>query len=501
MIELKTETFITKLDIQKEIVNSFSDAIVFFQAHRNDVVRLLITTVIIDFEKQEMKHIVSYLPENILIEKVLVEKGFLKDRDDDVNPHCVIEVSKNGPILVFVERGNYFYYIDYLNNKMLVYTMDDLSTMIGEKVTSICCTVYKDKDDENFFLSSVTITNNNLENTALLYFKHRCDLSTHKLLHKVDGKRNNIIHSTKKFNNYLLGSEFSDLKVTHNNTTKSLFSFRGFVLEDLYQDYCLLNGVNYSKVEFFKKNKFNKIQQTDLDFNKFLNEIGTDFFDICKKKRHVFTFNPGVFSMLNIATGEIDYYETTRNSPAHFETDEDENIVYTSSHNFTIENKGPYFLGTAAIDKFILVEGKLKKVGTFERNDGYRFTTHKLFKYNNKKYLCTFGHPNRLFVIDAETMELVYYEDVGEDYLSDQEDILDFINSNQKELLAVGIVAIEVSQNGKFFIFFDANYIYFYDFSQRKIVQKIKHIFNFELKEGLNLNDFYRWSVHINFLK
>lgn len=500
MISFKTETFVTKLDKKKEVADSFKYPLVYYLAHVDDPIALLITIVIIDFKNGEMKQIVSFLEENIIVEKEFIEKGVLKENKQYMNPHCSFEVSKNGDILVFVENGYYFYRVDYLNNKMFVYTMEDLSSMVNEKVTSISCTVYKDKDDENYFYSAVTSKNENLQND-LLFFRHRCDLSSHKLLYRINEGNCKIPHVTRKFSNYLLNSEFSSPEVLHDDLTMNSKNFMIFVLRDLYKEYCLLSGIYFNEEIFLTKNRIvpNDVV-LEAGFYKFCALKGGNFLDICKiNKKYSFVAKPGKISVLNLETGEINRYETTTVTPAHFEIDEDDGVVYVSSHNFIIFDTQS-FIGPACIDKFILIDGKLKKTGTFTHPTGYRFTSHKIFKYNNKKYLCTFGQPNRLFFINAETMELLYYNDIEIDLLSSQKDISDFIN-HRPSLGDDVVISIEVSEDGRYIFFIGSKYLYIYDFSERKIVQKIEYLYDLEFKKGINLKDFRRRTVHVNYFR
>ena len=76
----------------------------------------------------------------------------------------------------------------------------------------------------------------------------------------------------------------------------------------------------------------------------------------------------------------------------------------------SVSGKGLQFIGPAGIDKFLIQGGELTNVGTFSNPTGYRFTTHRVFDYNGKSYLCTIGHPNRLVFVDTETMEMLFYQ-------------------------------------------------------------------------------------------
>ena len=142
----------------------------------------------------------------------------------------------------------------------------------------------------------------------------------------------------------------------------------------------------------------------------------------------------------------------------------------------------------------MIENGKLKKTGVFSDPSAFRFTTHKVFYYKGKSYLCAFGQPNRLFFIDADTLEILYHDDIEEDLLSDQKDIRDYINNNYLEQIT--LKTIEVSPDGEILFLLSYNYIYFYSFPERKIISKIAY----QSAEGIPLDGFYKRTTHSNYL-
>jgi hypothetical protein len=224
-----------------------------------------------------------------------------------------------------------------------------------------------------------------------------------------------------------------------------------------------------------------------------------DVKQICDSEPELtFTALPGYITLIDLDTDRETSYETTAASPAHFEIDTDTSNVYVSSHNFADVNR-IYYLGPAAIDKFNFHNGELAKIGTFQIPDGYRYTTHKFFRNNGKSYLCTFSQPNRLLLIDAETMTLIHHEDIGIDVLSKAENVLDFINYNNLE--PITIKTIEVSADGEILFFIGYDGIYFYDFSNRKIITRIPYIDSTVLFDDVALNQFYKRTTHTQYFK
>jgi hypothetical protein len=202
---------------------------------------------------------------------------------------------------------------------------------------------------------------------------------------------------------------------------------------------------------------------------------------------------PGEISLLNLKDLSLTLYETTFCAPAHFEIDTKKGIIFTSSHNFAIFDK-VYFFGPAALDRFVIENGKLKRTGVFSDPTAYRFTTHKIFYHKGKSYLCAFGQPNRLFFIDAETLKIIYYDDIEEDYLSGQKDIRDFLNNDPLD--HIGLKAIEVSSDGEILFLLGPSHIFFYSFPERRIISRIVY----DSAEGIPLDSFYRLTTHSSYL-
>ena len=160
------------------------------------------------------------------------------------------------------------------------------------------------------------------------------------------------------------------------------------------------------------------------------------------------------------------------------------------------------YLAPAVIDKYWLNESNLVHIGSFIHKTGYRYTSHKLFYFNNKPYICTFGHPNRLFIIDANSMELEYFQDIGIDELSSNEAIQEYLNSRESKF---EIVPIEVNKSGENLIFICNEFIYIYDFLNRNILYKINYLNDEGIKESEKNNketqEYRILTAHIDFLE
>ena len=88
-------------------------------------------------------------------------------------------------------------------------------------------------------------------------------------------------------------------------------------------------------------------------------------------------------------------------------------------------------------------------------------------------------------------MELLFYDDIGEDELTEVTDVSTYLSSR---VPGFEIVAIEVSQDENYIMFLGPEYIYFYNFSKRKLETMLKYMDEDYLVE----NKLH--TVHINYL-
>jgi len=102
------------------------------------------------------------------------------------------------------------------------------------------------------------------------------------------------------------------------------------------------------------------------------------------------------------------------NGPAHIEFDlDDDNIYYLSSHNLSTNNDKLCAYGTSRIDKVKVEDGKSIVIDSYEGEDFYRIPSHKLLKYNGKKLIVCPVFPNRIHIVDADTMQIYKKIQIG----------------------------------------------------------------------------------------
>jgi hypothetical protein len=504
MLELKTKTYCKKIDIDSRVAGKFEHPIIFYMISSDDSRRLFLTFVILDFAKRKLVYIFSNLPENIMKVNDHPDEKILRFSVMFFTPHSSIQINPEEDFCTFLENTQYFLYVNRKKNIMRIFTGKDFNNPGMNQLVKFGSTVYKDDEDAGFFYFT-TVSTEKDRNRRFNVFKARLDLSEIENIFSCPSNKVHAPHVTRKYGKYLLSSDFM-MRKFRNKITGKVYdgpdSFVQAVYQDLYTEYCHEENKEFSKEKFFIECNVSygsTFFQPDFNpaFREFCGKRGKNIIKICEcNKKYSFEVLSGEISLLNLENLSLTSYETTFCAPAHFEIDSKKGIIFTSSHNFASFDKIDkiYFLGPAALDRFVIENGKLKRTGVFSDPSAYRFTTHRTFYHKGKSYVCAFGQPNRLFFIDAETLEILYYDDIEEDYLSDQENIRDYLNANPLE--QVRLNAIEVSPDGEILFLLGSEYIFFYSFPERKIISKIAY----QSAEGIPLDLFSRFTIHSSYL-
>lgn len=504
MIEFKTRTQKRKIEVSDRIGEKFKNPLIFFLRNGNDKRQIFYTIVLADLPNKELTYIQSYFGDNV---------ARLEESDEEqlltllnyVNPHCSLQI-RPGQFYVFVEGTNFFLRIDASNNTMQLCFCKDLNVP-GCVLDTMGSTCFRDDSDPNYFYFSAVGKDAKGEakgnERTLYYLRSNLDLSDIQVIYqKPRSQYARPAHVTRKFKEYLFCSEF--LKVRRKlNQTGQIFETTPeiihFIYEDLFHEFCATTDQAYSGALFeehatfnFEKNEI-KLSPT---FKSFCNTFGTSWVDICQKtKKYSFKQLPGSFTVLNLLNNRMDRYETSSCPAAHIEIDTKNEIIYVSSHNFIRSPQGIYYLGPAAIDKFKIQDEKLLRVGTFSDSTGYRFASHRVFRYKDRPYICVIGHPNRIFFIDAETMKTYYYYDIYEDVLSGKTDIADFLNTSPvgKKMA----VAFDVSDDGECIFILGQTHMYLFSFPERKFVEEIPFMTEEPFENEISLTGFHVATVHL----
>lgn len=461
--------------------NDFEDPLVFYLVHKDNVSNFFITYALLDLPNNEINYYFSNTDKN----KKIINNAKNKEIFDIFKvPHCAIRIEKNKNFFVFMQEEEFFVLLDTTKNCMFVYTMDDFnhrSNVIFKKISS---TFFKDPENNNvFYLSAVD------ENETIHIFRCSLDLSEIEEIDSLPGKADPP-HVLRKYKKYLLLShEFNDAKYKLLKTNNTIDSNHLSLL--------------FLRTEFKNESRIKSMIETEphtknVASNIHINEERKALLKLMKEKYEI-ECAKGKIILLNLENKTKKYYKTSGGSPAHFEIDEKEDMIYVSSHNFFNRKNSMMFIQPAVIDKYQLVNDDLIWRGSFSSPFGYRFASHRLFRYRDKLYICTIAHPNRILFIDAKTMKLVFYEDIEFDELSNFQELDVYLSARESDFQ---IVPIEVSVSGEQILFMSHQYIYIYNFSKKMVTEKITYIDN-DIKEdtdNLCLKNYKLKTVHINYL-
>ena len=505
MIEFKIKTYRKKMEVPDKITEGFKHPMIYYLSHKDDPKAFFVTFIIVDFQRRAILHIVSYFPENIDKMKNFPDGERFVSRPF-VNPHCSVEIGQQEDFYTFMEGANYFFYINYRKNIMRAYLAEEfVATKLG-KIKEMGATFFKDSEDASTFYLVAEERRDNTKEGRLHFLKSNTDMSRVEKIYKTPFSSCLFVpHVSRKFKNYLLNSEFSSTQYK-NLMTGTIFNNRvelnRYVYGEIYKEFCTETNRKYSQENFFKENEINGFNDRfQPEFDTYCKTRGSDIIEICRNdQRYSFSVMPGKISILDLEKLTMERYDTTFCAPGHFEVDEKEGVIYSSSHNF-IRGKNNHFLGPAAIDKFIFRDGKFIKSGVFTDPTGYRFTSHRVFYYENRPYICTIGHPNRLFIIDAQEMKTYYFVDLFEDVLSDKIDVASFLN-NVGHVFEGRLIymALEASFDGEYVCIVGYKNLYIFSFSERKIILSIPFFMDYPFEDGISSTYFHRKTTHVNYL-
>ncbi|MDI6742452.1 MAG: hypothetical protein QMD11_06885 [Smithella sp.] len=169
---------------------------------------------------------------------------------------------------------------------------------------------------------------------------------------------------------------------------------------------------------------------------------------------------PSVVLIVDLETGKE--WRLPMLTAAHVEFDPcDNDICYLSSHNIALMGARVGIFGRGAIKKIKLKKNGPEVMKEFSHPDFYRITTHIVFRHRGKTLIGVSGYPDKVFLIDAATMELYKTMRLDEGEMVDtataphicRQDSYGIASSRDGEaILAVGtgFVAVASVEEGKF---------------------------------------------------
>ncbi len=503
MLELDLQIHKEKFKLEDAICEAFPNPIIFYCWHTEDVRNFFTTFVVMDFQKKEMTYYSCFSPKNQKKTDAYHRESWLQTALTHC-PHSTLRIKGTNSFYNFIENGRFLFFVDPEAKKIKVFTGEDLNCEEAEDILSFGSTFYWIEEDPDHFYFCAH-TDRSGEGIMIHYYKTDAQLKNIEKIFSHPEKKGKCPHTTKSHHHYLFNSNFEniDFKLKKDGKIIRKKELLNRTYRHLYQKYCEAIGKDFAEEAYQKSFTIgeNQMYELDPDFDLYIKSFFGDcnFKELCDQIPECqFELAPGKITMLDLETLDFQAIDTTFAAPAHFEIDEKEDCIYTSSHNFcTFESR--FFFGPAGIDKYQLTDGKLIHKGCFSDPRGYRFTSHRFFRFEDKGYVCTIGKPNRLFIIDAQTMELDHFTDIGPDFLSDipEEKVADALNHFRQKQMEY--VALEVSENGEFICLIGTFSTVFYSMREKKVVAELPFLDESIRSHHPALQDCYGKSIHCQY--
>ncbi len=166
-----------------------------------------------------------------------------------------------------------------------------------------------------------------------------------------------------------------------------------------------------------------------------------------ESEEYRFHVAPGCVRVLSLAEGTEAAHQVPHSTPAHFEIGA-AGDAYLSCHNFLMWDGRRYLIEPAALLRLGLNGAVPELRGVFQHPTGFRFASHAVVPARGHEYVATIGHPNRLLLVDGESMKLAAFKDIGRDCLSSRTDLPFFLSRTNLEDEALR--ALASSEDGRY---------------------------------------------------
>lgn len=489
----------------KPYASSFVNPIVLSLAHKRDKYQAFPTFAIIDFRRSQIFFITSYSAENeALLSKnsrfcddnsisVVPDDGFLQ-------PHSAIDCVAGESFYAFMygtSECKYFYLVNYKKQYMQIISASEFAKQHqANEILSFGNTFAKDSFEQKaFYVTAKTLTpNDGVGKYSIKYFKASLNLNRITEIFSRDCSIDDVCpHATKQYEDWLLSSEFDKnefqlLKTDQRfNTIHALF------------DYVSQDARKKAKVlPTWLEAQNNRYNNSIDSYNRCIQLYGDDFVLFCQNSDdYRFKLAPGNIRVLSLEKSQEHLWQIEHSKPGHFEISKN-GYIYLSCHNLFFMNGKNYFVGPAAIIKLKIEKDIINVIGKFQHPKGLRFTSHAVFDKNGRDYLCTFGYPNRLFLIDGESMNLISARDMGQSCIPTTDKIDCLIGEPEFEHNA--IKALSVSEDGRFILFINKENICIVSSTSLNIIDTVPIVPMLSRCSGWHESDIINNALHCSIL-
>lgn len=478
MLEFPIRVFEERCE-PKPYAASFQRPILFFMTDKGDPRSILVAFALCDFGRGRITYIVSASPENV--QRLEALPPSLRDRCFPRlakwgyrQCHSAIVTVPDESFLAFLYTsgtGAHFYHVDYRRKVMRVIVTDDFQALAGcGPVDSFGSTFTADpRDPRSFFLSARLTAAGGRASPAIGYFRVALDLTSAALGGERPCKPDHPCpHLTQRHGDWLVSSEFYqtglELRASRRRFADEA-ALRRWVLDDYWSHLggraradLMARRIALHPFKFFRTVR-RAWRKDGLRRMPGLRELAIDR---CFRSRHsTFQFvwaaretpgydfhgSPGCLRVLSLADGTETAHEVSHNTPAHIEIGASGD-AFLSCHNFLKWDNFRYIIEPAAILRLRFEGGRVEQRGVFQHPQGYRFISHAVYESRGRENIVTIGHPNRLLVVDAESMNLSAWRDVGPDLLSSQTDLPYYVT--RADIEASSLRSLAPSEDGRY---------------------------------------------------
>jgi hypothetical protein len=455
---------------------SFKSPILFFLTDKGDPRGVLTAFALCDFARGRILYLMSCNPENGRrlqegltpeMERrlpVLPRRGFIQ-------VHSAIEIVPGESFYAFAFGSlpcSIFYQVDYRRKRMRVVTTEDFRAISGsDPVESFGCTFARDPQDPRHFYLTAKLAPTDDRPPRIAYYRVSMDLrEAQHLFSRPCPPQAECPHATRRFGDDLLSSEFNEMEyqlIKSGEVFSSDIAFHDHVIHRYWSGlgwgdrvralgrHVLVHPLALARdLRRRRRAKRGCVRLADVAIARCFrggHPSGEFVWACMASDDYRFRLAPGSIRVLSLTRAAETAFKVHHSKPAHFEIGPSGH-VYLSCHTFFVWGVRTYFIEPAAILKLRVAGGTVEEKGAFRHPTGFRFTSHVVFQADGREWVCAMGQPNRLFLVDADTMELAAFCDIGPDHLSAQPDIGLYLSGHNLEPQAMR--ALAASDDGRY---------------------------------------------------
>jgi DNA-binding beta-propeller fold protein YncE len=333
----------------------------------------------------------------------------------------VPETCKNHAVFIPTfgkDNKGHYYLIDYKTDTLSCWTIDN---ELIKKILKKKMNVSWDVDAEYFFNNFLAAHSAQFYNNKI-YVYSLC--SNYVIVLNIEDDKYEVIYNEDDFD--MVYSATNDIYNNELYFTGWSLSDMVKIFNDVYASIDIGVGkVNLNSRKFSIFNSYqsgNTIHQTSVTPDgKRIVMLGMSTAPVGKFPNPTEEFRKKEENMLNVLgqgllKSQISLYNSENNEittkmldagTGHIEYDRVNNYCYVSNHNlgYDAAHKDLYCFGEGQIDK-VFIDDKINYISNYKASDFIRIPSHKIFNYEEKTLIAVSVYPNKVHIIDGDTMQI-----------------------------------------------------------------------------------------------